>query len=54
MALSRLRFTPGAEQVVHTRKGGHDASGPGEDETVDADEFVRVPVDEEGREIQAS
>jgi hypothetical protein len=40
VSLSRLRFTPGAEQVVHTRKGGHDASEPGEDERVDADEFV--------------
>jgi hypothetical protein len=40
VSLSRLRFTPGAEQVVYTRKGGHDASEPGEDETVDAEEFV--------------
>jgi hypothetical protein len=40
VSLSRLRFTPGAEQVVYTRKGGHDASEPREDERVDADEFV--------------
>jgi hypothetical protein len=40
VSLSRLRFTPGAEQVVYTRKGGHDASEPGEDERVDAEEFV--------------
>jgi hypothetical protein len=40
VSLSRLRFTPGAEQVVYARKGGHDASEPGEDERVDADEFV--------------
>ena len=39
VSLSRLRFTPGAEQVVYTRKGGHDASEPGEDETVDAEDF---------------
>ena len=26
--------------MVYTRKGGHDASEPGEDERVDADEFV--------------
>ena len=40
VSLSRLRFTRGAKEVVYTRKGGHDASEPGEDETVDADEFV--------------
>jgi hypothetical protein len=40
VSLTRLRFTPGAKEVVHTRKGGHDASEPGEDERVDADEFV--------------
>jgi hypothetical protein len=40
VSLSRLRFTPGAKQVVYTRKGGHDASEPGEDERVDAEEFV--------------
>jgi hypothetical protein len=40
VSLSRLRFTPGAKQVVYTRKGGHDASEPGEDETVDAEDFV--------------
>ena len=40
VSLSRLRFIPGAEQVVCARKGGHDASEPGEDERVDADECV--------------
>ncbi len=40
VSLTRLRFTPGAREVVYARKGGHDASEPGEDETVDADEFV--------------
>ena len=40
VSLSRLRFIPGAEQVIYTRKGGHDASEPGEDERVDAEEFV--------------
>jgi len=29
VSLSRLRFTSGAEQVVYTRKGGHDAGEPG-------------------------
>ena len=28
ISLSRLRFTPGAKQVVYTRKGGHDAPVP--------------------------
>ena len=40
VSLTRLRFTQGAKEVVYTRKGGHDASEPGEDERVDADEFV--------------
>jgi hypothetical protein len=40
ISLSRLRFTSGAEQVVYTRKGGHDAGEPGEEERIDADEFV--------------
>ena len=40
VSLTRLRFTPGAKEVVYARKGGHDASEPGEDERVDADEFV--------------
>jgi hypothetical protein len=40
VSLTRLRFTPGATQVVYARKGGHDASEPGEDERVDAEEFV--------------
>ena len=37
---ARLRFTPGAKEVVYARKGGHDASEPGEDERIDAEEFV--------------
>jgi len=40
VSLSRLCLTPGAEQVVYTRKGGHDARESGEDERVDAEEFV--------------
>jgi hypothetical protein len=40
VSLSRLRFTRGAKEVVYTRKGGHDASEPGEDERVDAEDFV--------------
>jgi len=40
VSLTRLRFTPGAKEVVCARKGGHDAPEPGEDDRVDADEFV--------------
>jgi hypothetical protein len=40
VSLTRLRFTPGAKEVVYARKGGHDASEPGERERVDAEEFV--------------
>ncbi|MCG6924137.1 MAG: hypothetical protein LJF30_02275, partial [Acidobacteria bacterium] len=40
ISLSRLRFTRGAKEVVYARKGGHDAREPGEEERVDADEFV--------------
>ena len=40
VSLSRLRFTPGGKQVVYTRKGGHDTRAPGEDERVDAEDFV--------------
>jgi hypothetical protein len=40
VSLTGVRFTPGAKGVVYARKGGHDASEPGEDERVDADEFV--------------
>ena len=40
VSLTRLRFTPGAKEVVYARKGGHDASEPGVDERVDAEEFV--------------
>jgi hypothetical protein len=45
VSLSRLRLTPGGKEVVCTRKGGHDASGPGDDERIDAEDFVaRVVV----------
>jgi len=40
VSLSRLRFTPGAEQVVYARKGGHDAREAAEDQRIDAEEFV--------------
>jgi hypothetical protein len=40
VSLSRLRFTPGGKQVVYTRKGGQDTAEPGEDERVDAEDFV--------------
>ena len=40
VSLTRLRFTPGAKEVVYARKGGDDGSKPGEEERVDADEFV--------------
>jgi hypothetical protein len=46
VCLTRLRFTPGAKEVVYARKGGHDASEPGEDDRVDAEDFVaRIPRD---------
>jgi hypothetical protein len=40
VSLSRLRFSPGAKEVVYTRKGGHDPAEPEEGERIDADEFV--------------
>ncbi len=40
VSLSRLRFTPGAKEVVYAGKGGHDAREPGEDERIDAEDFV--------------
>jgi hypothetical protein len=40
VSLTRLRFTPGAKEVVYTRKDGHDASEPGKEERVDAEDFV--------------
>ena len=40
VSLARLRFTRGAKEVVYARKGGHDATEPGEDDRVDAEEFV--------------
>jgi hypothetical protein len=40
VSLRRLRFIPGAKEVVYTRKGGHDAPEAAEDEEIDAEEFV--------------
>ncbi len=40
VSLRRLSFTPGSPEVVYTRKGGHDAPEPDEDEKIDAEEFV--------------
>ena len=40
VSLSRLRFTPGAEQVVYTHKGGHDTAESTDDEGIDAEESV--------------
>ena len=33
VSLSRLRFTPGAKDVVYLHRGGHDASVPGKAES---------------------
>jgi hypothetical protein len=45
VSLSRLRFTPDAEQVVNRRKGGHDTAESMDDEKIDAEDFVaRVVV----------
>lgn len=40
VSLKRLRFPPGAEEVVYTRKGRHDAEEPANHEKIDAEEFV--------------
>jgi len=40
VSLTRLRFTPGAKEVVYARKGAHDAAEAAENERVDAEEFV--------------
>ena len=40
VSLARLRFSPGAKEVVYTRKGGHDPAEPEEGERIDPDEFV--------------
>jgi hypothetical protein len=40
VSLKRLRFAPGAQEVVYTRKGRHDAAEPTNDERIDAEEFV--------------
>jgi hypothetical protein len=42
VSLTRLRFTPGAKEVVYARKGGHDATEPGDEERIGADEFVAL------------
>jgi hypothetical protein len=54
VSLTRLRFTPGAKEVVYARKGGHDASESVEDDGVGADEFVArvlVQIPDPGRHI---
>jgi hypothetical protein len=40
VSLTRLRFPPGAKEVVYARKGGHDSEEATEDERIDAEEFV--------------
>jgi len=40
VSLKRLRFAPGSKEVVYTRKGGHDAAEPADEEKIDAEEFV--------------
>ena len=40
VSLSRLRFSPGAHEVVYAPKGGHDEPEPTEGERIDAMEFV--------------
>jgi len=40
VSLPRLRFTPGAKEVVYTRKCGRDAEEATEGERIDAEEFV--------------
>ncbi len=40
VSLTRLRFTPGAKDVIYARKGGPDAAEAAENERVDAEEFV--------------
>ena len=40
VSLKRLRFAPGAKEVVYRRKGRHDAAEPTDDERIDAQEFV--------------
>ena len=40
VSLKRLRFTSGAKQIVYTRKRGHDAPEPSDDDKIDAEEFV--------------
>ena len=40
VSLTRLRLTPGAEEVVFARKGGHEGPERGEDVRIAAEEFV--------------
>jgi hypothetical protein len=40
VSLKRLRFTPGAKDVIYIRKGGHDAPEATADQKIDAEEFV--------------
>ncbi len=40
VSLKRLRFSPGSKEVVYTRKGGHDAVEPTDDEKIDAVEAI--------------
>ena len=40
VSLKRLRFAPGAKEVVYMGKGRHDAAEPTNDEKIDAEEFV--------------
>jgi hypothetical protein len=40
VSLTRLRFTPGAKEVIYARKGADDAGEATGDERIDAEEFV--------------
>ena len=42
VSLKRLRFAPGSKEVVYTRKGGHDAAEPADEEKIDAAERPRL------------
>ena len=41
VSLRRLRFTPGAKEVVYARKGGHDTPEPARSEKIDAEGLRR-------------
>jgi hypothetical protein len=54
ISLSRLRFTPGAKDVVYTRRGGHDVAPGAQDERSDAEEFIArvlVQIPDPGRHL---